>query len=91
MSKQPALEPATCQPICWRPARCYHCGRTVQPVGRSVPVEAAGIYCNDECPGYPRPNQRHLWSEHDDTRHYLDPGGWAAHVATCKQCGADDE
>jgi hypothetical protein len=30
--------------------------------------------------------RRHLWDEHDSTRHYTDPEGWAAHEASCETC-----
>lgn len=58
------------------------------PRGRSAPLEM--FQC---CDNYadPRINPRHLWSEHDDTRSYVDPDGWAAHVAQCDQCQGDSD
>lgn len=75
-----------CTPACWTPVTCTRCGKHKAPRGRSVPFEAASSYCNDDCAGYRIGPVPHLWSEHDSTRHYTDPSGWAAHVAGCGQC-----
>lgn len=75
-----------CDERCWTETICTVCGRPHQPVGRSLPLEAVGGWCDDECPGYPRGYRRHLWSEHDNNRMYSDPRGWFAHVAVCQQC-----
>ncbi len=81
-----------CGPKCWTSVDCTMCGMRKQPRGRSVPLEAANSYCDFECPGYDdKPWPPHLWSEHDDSRHYSDPEGWAAHVASCADCRGDDQ
>ena len=38
-------------------------------------------------------NTMHLFSEHNSTRVYTDPEGWADHEANCAKCGPqpDDE
>lgn len=76
-----------CTPSCWQPVRCEH-DREMTPISRSVALEMP-VFCY--CYQDPEKNQRHLWSEHDDTRSYADPAGWAAHVAACKQCRGDDD
>jgi hypothetical protein len=78
--------PTRCDEGCWKPRRCDRCGRTKKPHGRSVPIEAANGYCDQDCPGY-EPNVRHLWDEHDDARHFTDPAGWLAHTKDCEVCG----
>lgn len=56
------------------------------PFGRSAPLDFH--IC---CENYAKPNLngRHLWDEHDSTRWYTDPEGWATHEASCGQCGGD--
>lgn len=76
-----------CTAECWTPTYCAVCYREMQPAGRSVAIEAYGSYCNEDCQGYREDSKRHLWSEHDSTRRYTDPDGWAAHEADCEQCG----
>lgn len=77
----------TCGPNCWRSVDCTLCGMRKQPIGRSMPMETAGSYCDEECPAYRKdPYPPHLFSEHDSTRHYSDPKGWAAHEASCADC-----
>lgn len=76
---------AICTPACWTPVTCPTCGNTLPPAGRSVPLE---MHLSDCClemqsNGF---NKRHLWDEHDSTRHYIDPDGWAEHVAACARC-----
>jgi hypothetical protein len=72
-----------CTEECWTPSLCEH-GREMTPRGRSVAIEA---YVVCECYRDINLNPvRHLWHEHDSTRHYIDPEGWAAHEATCEQC-----
>lgn len=87
-----------CESACWTATKCGACGLEVGPVGRSIPMEAAGSFCDcreraldlavetgdySALPGTPR---RHLWDEHDEVRAILDPQGWELHVATCDQC-----
>ena len=79
-----------CTPECWTEHQCTVCGQPIAPTGRSIPVEAASGYCQRECPGNPGGGSpRHLWDEHDGNRSYLDPDGWADHVASCEQCGGE--
>ena len=41
---------------------CTTCHRQKAPKGRSVPVPASGMYCDDECPGYRKyPQVSSLW------------------------------
>lgn len=76
-----------CDAACWTRVDCKTCGKPKAPRGRSVAMPAANGYCDLECPGYTEePTAPHLWSEHDDARHYTDPDGWAAHVASCDKC-----
>lgn len=78
-----------CEAKCWTPVRCKHCDRRKKPRGCSVPIPAAGSYCDGDCPGYGEdPKPPHLWDEHDSTRHYTDPAGWAAHLEECPRCSA---
>lgn len=51
-----------CTIECEREVECGTCGRIKHPIGRSVPLEAAGGYCGVDCPGYsedPKPGD--LW------------------------------
>lgn len=75
-----------CTPACWTPVPCPACGRPLPPRGRSIPLGASPGRCCEEAAGSSRINSRHLWHEHDDDRHYIDPEGWAAHVAACDSC-----
>lgn len=51
-----------CTPKCGEPVQCATCGRTKAPIGRSVPLAAAGGYCDDGCSGYDNePRAGHLW------------------------------
>ena len=79
-----------CTDTCWTEQYCEVCRRPIPPAGRSVPLEAAGGFCEIECGGYPKRNLRHLWSVHDDVRFYTDPVGWAQHVANCEQCKGEE-
>lgn len=75
-----------CTEKCWTPTRCPDHGDPMNPFGRSAPLGAEGC-----CDNYAKSdNPRHLWSEHDSTRHYTDPEGWAAHEAACQQCGPEN-
>jgi len=79
-----------CTDECWAPVPCPSCGNELPPRGRSVPMEYNMPQCcenNRYMPG----NRRHLWSEHDDCRHYSDAAGWAAHVAACQRCRGDED
>lgn len=83
---------SACTSTCWTPVECRKCGRPKSPVGRSVGLEAANGYCNDDCPWYRgEPKPPHLWSEHDSTRSYTDLEGWQEHLAHCEQCRYQDE
>ena len=78
-----------CTPDCWTPVECVVCVRPCSPIGRSASLEAAGGYCDPHEPCDPSQvgtRRRHLWGEHDAVRAYLDPEGWAAHVAECEPC-----
>lgn len=76
-----------CTEKCWTRVECARCGRSKKPHGRSVPMEAANGYCDQDCSGYDEePKAGHLWDKHDSTRAYIDPGGWAAHTMECKMC-----
>ena len=87
MTAAPAPTNSACTPACWAPVVCTECHRTKAPHGRSVALEMSGSRCDHECPGYYLPPKSpHLWNEHDSTRHYTDPEGWAAHVASCDDC-----
>ena len=77
-----------CSPECWTAATCPACGGDLPPRGRSVPLEMNIPTCCDDSRIDPLVNRRHLWSEHDDTRWYTDPDGWAAHVAECDRCAS---
>ncbi len=74
-----------CGPRCWMPVRCPSCGNRLPPRGRSSPLEMSPDSCCAEAQNT-QANTRHLWSEHDSTRHYTDPEGWAAHVRDCEEC-----
>lgn len=69
-----------CTERCWTPVPCPDHGDRMQPFGRS----GADYVC---CDNYAKSalNPRHLWSEHDSTRIYTDPAGWAAHAAACER------
>jgi hypothetical protein len=74
-----------CSAVCWTPVPCPDCGNALPPRGRSVAMATTPPTC---CMEYRDTigNRRHLWDEHDSTRHYTDPDGWAAHVAACETC-----
>jgi hypothetical protein len=74
-----------CSEKCWTPVPCPICGCALYPAGRSVPM----AFNEADCCAMARnskANTRHLWDEHDSTRHYTDPAGWAEHERTCAQC-----
>ena len=77
----------TCTEKCWTPVPCPDHGDLMQPFGRSAGL---GAYkCCDNC-RRSEINPRHLWNEHDSTRWYTDPDGWAEHEASCAGCRGDD-
>ena len=78
-------EPA-CSEECWAAKPCPEHGDQMPPFGRSLAYQE--YVC---CERYRdnRVNPRHLWHEHDSTRWYTDPDGWAAHEASCDQCKGD--
>lgn len=78
-----------CSERCWTAIRCPECGNTLGPRGRSLPLEMLAGACCEDARMDPAVNPQHLWDEHDSTRHYVDPEGWAAHCETCDQCTAD--
>ncbi len=84
---------SACMPNCWEPVYCRVCGRPYSPIGRAVATEAASGYCDphDPCDPSDKRWKPHLWSQHDSTRHYADPEGWAAHEASCDQCRPEEE
>lgn len=75
----------TCTALCWTPVPCPTCGRGLQPSGRSISMEVYEGECCLESK-YTDVNTRHLFDEHDSTRHYTDPEGWAQHEKECEQC-----
>lgn len=77
-----------CTESCWKPAPCPTCARPMYPRGRDVPLGCYEAECCREA-RYSAANQRHLWSEHDSTRGYSDPEGWAEHVTGCEECRDD--
>lgn len=76
---------AICDEVCWTPKRCPTCDSPLGPRGRSVPLECHESECCAEA-RQASANKRHLWDEHDSTRHYSDPYGWAKHVESCSRC-----
>lgn len=72
-----------CTEACWTPVPCPDHGNTMLPRGRSAALREF-ICCDNRMDSAINP--RHLWDEHDSTRHYTDPEGWAAHEASCTQC-----
>jgi len=79
-----------CTAECWTRVECPDCGNLMAPRGRSAPMEMYQGRCCEEYGGDSRSNPCHLWDEHDSTRHYTDPEGWAAHVASCPDCGDEE-
>lgn len=77
-----------CTEKCWTAVECPDHGDRMNPRGRSSALD--DYYC---CENYSKPdlNPRHLWSEHDSTRWYTDPEGWAEHEAGCKRCKGEDD
>lgn len=77
-----------CGPKCWTRIPCPDHGDGMNPFGRSSPIGAEGC-----CDNYAKSdiNPRHLWSEHDSTRWYTDPEGWADHEANCKECSPEED
>lgn len=76
-----------CTAKCWARVTCATCHRSKWPVGRSMPMEVTGGFCDRECAGYYQdPQPPHLFSEHDNDRAYTDLLGWEIHVANCEQC-----
>ncbi len=78
---------ARCGEACWTALACPKCGQIMPPRGRSAPM---GTECSHHEEIVSPANLRHLWDEHDSTRHYTDPDGWAAHVAGCADCAAEN-
>jgi hypothetical protein len=76
----------TCTAQCWMSVRCPACGNSLGPRGRSMPLEMSGSSCCEDARQDHRVNPRHLWDEHDSTRYYTDPEGWAAHERACEAC-----
>lgn len=51
-----------CTAQCWTEVECYTCRRHKAPRGRSVPMAAAGGYCDTDCSGYREsPAPGHMW------------------------------
>lgn len=70
---------AICSEKCWTSVRCPDHGDLMNPRGRDAGMES--YVC---CDNYQTDvNTRHLWHQHDSTRYYTDPEGWAAHAAEC--------
>ena len=76
-----------CTEVCWTPVDCPNCGAPASPFGRDdrapsctcEPREGDGL-------DWEAVRRRHLWSEHDSARWYIDPEGWKAHEAACETC-----
>lgn len=52
----------SCSIDCELVVECVVCKRRKPPIGRSVPMEASGGYCEYECPGHNlEPRGGHLW------------------------------
>lgn len=79
------MDTTQCTSDCWKVVLCPECGNQLPPRGRSVPMAMQPPDCCMEH-RHAQINTRHLWDEHDSTRHYTDPDGWARHVASCEQC-----
>lgn len=79
----------TCNEVCWTPVPCSH-GVLMPPKGRSAAMGSFPhfYWCEEE---FLWENTRHLWDEHDSTRHYHDPEGWAEHEKNCDECNPRDE
>jgi hypothetical protein len=75
-----------CTRECWTAIPCPTCGNPLGPRGRSMPLEMGGSDCCEDARQDWKLNPRHLWDEHDSTRDYTDPEGWAKHVAHCERC-----
>ena len=80
----------SCGPSCWTRVPCPECGLPLPPSGRSAPLEMRLNTCCERHQ-HSKVNKCHLWNEHDSTRHFSDPAGWAAHEQTCKTCRPDDD
>lgn len=78
----------SCTSKCWTPVACPDHGDRMTPFGRSAPM--AMYQC---CENYAKStvNPRHLWNEHDSTRWYADPNGWAEHEFHCQECGEQED
>lgn len=51
-----------CTKDCECAPKCYVCGKTKAPSGRSVPAALGGSLCDRDCAGYYRPPVAgHLW------------------------------
>lgn len=74
-----------CTPECWTPVPCPKCGANLPPRGRSVPFEVYVRECCDDARNAAA-NRRHFWDAHDPDRAFVDPTGWAAHIAGCEPC-----
>jgi hypothetical protein len=68
-----------CVESCWKAEPCPSCGRSMNPRGRSAPLE---MTCTTEpCPADDRRvNPRHLWDAGDSER-------WRFHDPHCELCG----
>jgi len=52
-----------CTEACERVVTCVVCRRRKPPIGRDVPTEMSGSYCEHECQGHNQaPRGGHLWS-----------------------------
>lgn len=53
-----------CAADCWARVECARCGKVKAPRGRSIPLPAAGGYCDSSCAGYyDAPKPPHLWPQ----------------------------
>jgi hypothetical protein len=75
-----------CTDRCWTQVPCPTCGDELPPRGRSIPLEDWIASCCEDNHHDVKANPRHLWNEHDSTRFYTDPEGWAEHEENCERC-----
>lgn len=76
-----------CTEECWIAGHCPEHSQPMTPRGCSIPLAMSHPCCDLYMD--PNINKRHLWSEHDSSRSYVDQDGWASHVDSCKECKND--
>ena len=76
---------SACSEKCWTPVACPDHGDAMNPFGRS----SEGWDCCERRMES-AVNPRHLWDEHDSSRWYTDPLGWAEHESGCQKCSPEE-